>query len=312
MPSDSIAGWDGCNQLTGHELTMTTLSGFWAMAASALNIGRTARRHVPMLMAPTSIRRKTVTKTVALLACYLLAGRRARAEEAGQDPRVHEAKAACVSGDFQRGVQLLAELYLASSDPIWIFDQARCYQQNAQPTLALSRFQEFLRKSQGAPDEDIRDAQTYIAEIEAQQRGQSATSGTTNTLTLSKQNQATQPESGRGLRYTGVGVGILGVTALATGVVFSVLVRQTQNSVENQTKNDVAPLSTIDGKLADGHRYETLQWISYGVGAAAVVAGSVLYWTGATSAAGGPRMSSTFVAPVFTANGAGANLHMAF
>jgi hypothetical protein len=255
--------------------------------------------------------------TLGLLVCCLLVGRVARAQEAGQDPRVGEAKAACVAGDVQTGVRLLAELYLASNDPIWIFNQGRCYHQNAQPALALSRFKEFLRKSQGALAEDIRDAQKYIAEIEAdQQREQPATAATSTATTTAPvavvQTQTVPPEPGRGLRQTGIGVGIFGGAALATGIVFTLLVKQTASDVENQTKNDVVPASVVSGKLADGRRYETLQWVSYGVGAAAVVAGSVLYWMGARSTSAEPRVSSTCLFPVLMANGAGAGLHMAF
>ena len=70
---------------------------------------------------------------LVLLMCCLLTARVAQGQEAGQDPRVSEAKAACVAGDVQKGVRLLADLYMASSDPIWIFNQGRCYHQNARP-----------------------------------------------------------------------------------------------------------------------------------------------------------------------------------
>jgi hypothetical protein len=254
---------------------------------------------------------------LVLLMCCLLTARVAQGQEAGQDPRVSEAKAACVAGDVQKGVRLLADLYMASSDPIWIFNQGRCYHQNAQPVLAWSRFKEFLRKGQGALDEDIRDAKKYIAEIEAeQQREQPAIGGTATATTatpiVSTRSQSTPPAPGRGLRYTGIVAGIFGGAALATGVVFSLLVKQTKSDVENQTKNDVVAASAVSGKLADGRRYETLQWISYGVGAAAVITGSVLYWMGTESATAEPQVSSTYVFPVFMANGGGAGLHMTF
>jgi hypothetical protein len=89
-------------------------------------------------------------------------------------------------------------------------------------------------------------------------------------------------------------------------------VKQTKSDVENQTKNDVVAASAVSGKLADGRRYETLQWISNGVGAAAVITGSVLYWMGTESATAEPQVSSTYVFPVFMANGGGAGLHMTF
>jgi len=233
------------------------------------------------------------------------------------DPRVGEAKTACSAGDVQKGVRLLAELYTATNDPIWVFNQGRCYHQNSQLPQALTRFKEFLRKSKGGPDEDVRDAQNYINEIEAEMQKDRAPSKPTpaaaeNVSTPATQVTATLPEPkpGRSLRYAGLGVGIFGAAALATGVAFSLLVQQTQKDVENQTKSGVVDSSTISGKLSDGGRYETLQWISYGVGAAAVVAGGLLYWTGTSSDA--PRSSSASVSPLFMTNGAGASLHMAF
>jgi len=112
---------------------------------------------------------------LGVLTLCLLLSSRAQAQEAPMDPRVGEARTACIAGDFQKGVRLLADLYTATDDPIWVFNQGRCYQQNAQPALALSRFKEFLRKSKGGEDdEDVQDARKYIAELEAE--GQS-TSG---------------------------------------------------------------------------------------------------------------------------------------
>ncbi len=106
---------------------------------------------------------------VGLVLSCLLVAPLVQASESAQDPRVAEARTACMAGETQKGIRLLAELYTASEDPIWIFNQARCYHQNAQPALALARFQEFLRKSKGGPgDEDVRDAQRYITEIETE------------------------------------------------------------------------------------------------------------------------------------------------
>jgi hypothetical protein len=135
---------------------------------------------------------------------------------------------------------------------------------------------------------------------------------TPTTPLLSTQSQATPPAPGRGLRYSGIGLAIFGGAALATGVAFGLLMKRAQSDVENQTKNDAVPASAVSGKLADGTRYETLQWISYGIGAAALAAGGTLYWLGTSSTSAEARVSSTHVFPVFIVNGGGAGLHMAF
>lgn len=262
--------------------------------------------------------RKKMYRMFGLLACCLLASRVARAQEPGQDPRVGEAKTACAAGDFQKGVRLLAELYTASVDPIWIFNQGRCYQQNDQLTQARSRFKEFLRKSQGMPGEDVREAQKYITEIEAElQRSQTAEKDSPKTsaetaATLSASGAASpEAKAGRGLRYAGVGAIIAGGTALAAGVVFSVLVNKTAKDIEAQTSNPKGvDWAAVNGKYSSGSRYETLQWVCYGIGAAASLAGGALYWMGTTVAE--PRVSATHLFPVFMANGAGAGLHVVF
>jgi hypothetical protein len=257
-------------------------------------------------------------KTIGLLVCCLLMGRAAQAQETEQDPRVDEAKTACVAGDLPKGVRLLAELYTASGDPIWIFNQARCYQQNDQLTQALSRFKEFMRKSQSAPAEDVRDAQKYIAEIEAELQQTAAKSASSPSgepaATVSATGgatEATEPKPGHRLRYAGVSAFVVGGVGLAAGVVFGVLVNKTAKDIESQTNSPSgANWSAVSGKYADGRRYETLQWLSYAVGAAASITGGVLYWLGATSAE--PRVSTTRVLPVLIAHGAGAGLDMAF
>jgi len=254
-------------------------------------------------------------RTLGLLVCCLLVGRVARAQESGQDPRVAEAKVACVAGDYQKGVRLLAEIYIATNDPIWIFNQGRCYHQNAQPALALSRFREFLRKNQGAPGEDLRDAQNYIAEIEAElQRVQPAQTSTAPPVepAVVVASDATLPAAkpGRGLRYAGVTAFVVGGLAVVSGVTFTLLMHRASNDIEAQTSGKDANWSDVSGKYADGNRYQTLQWVGYWVGAAALITGTVLYWMGAASAE--PKQSAARAFPLFMANGAGAGLHVAF
>jgi hypothetical protein len=131
-------------------------------------------------MAVTATERKTMKVTASLLVSCLLVGPVVEAQESAVDPRVDEAQTACMAGEVQKGIRLLAELYTASEDPIWIFNQGRCYHQNAQLPQALSRFKEFLRKSKGGPeDADVRDAQKYITEIETELQRDRAASGTT-------------------------------------------------------------------------------------------------------------------------------------
>jgi hypothetical protein len=238
----------------------------------------------------------------------------------GTDPRVNEAKTACAAGDVQQAVRLLAELYTATNDPIWIFNQGRCYHQNNQLPLAEARFKEFLRKNVNGPAEDSRDAQNYINEIEAEIHKNDAKSPATggDTAGIAKSGEETHDYSkGRGLRYAGIGCGILGAAALASGIVFSLLTSTANQDVENKTRNDTVPSSAVHGSLQNGPIYETLQWVGYGVGAASVITGAVLYYMGRKATepapAAAPQPEATVaVAPLLLTGGAGAVMHLSF
>jgi hypothetical protein len=58
-----------------------------------------------------------------------------------------QAKKTCASGDFRKGVDLLADLYIRSDDATYVYNQGRCYEQNHQWKGAIDRFREYLRKA---------------------------------------------------------------------------------------------------------------------------------------------------------------------
>jgi hypothetical protein len=66
----------------------------------------------------------------------------------------------------------------------------------------------------------------------------------------------------------------------------------------------------VSGKFSDGKLYANLQWVGYGVGAGAALAGGILYYIGATKTAA--PMGTTALAPLFLANGLGASYYQAF
>ena len=57
------------------------------------------------------------------------------------------AKKACAAGDYVKGVEILADLYVRTDDTAYIFNQGRCYEQCHQWVRAVDRFREFLRKT---------------------------------------------------------------------------------------------------------------------------------------------------------------------
>ena len=96
---------------------------------------------------------------------------------------------------------------------------------------------------------------------------------------------APTPASSSGaLRISGVGLGVAGAAGLAGGVLATLKVRSIERDVQN------ARLGEFDAdQLASrnrlGRRYQTLQWVGYGAGGAALVTGIVLYVVGGSDAA---------------------------
>ena len=107
---------------------------------------------------------------VAVCALVLLAaelGPLRAAAAAERDPRETEARKRCLAGDVKTGVSLLAELYVEERNPTYIYNQARCYQQNGRTDEAIDHFREYLRIAHQVTDEDRQKVEGYIRELES-------------------------------------------------------------------------------------------------------------------------------------------------
>jgi len=68
--------------------------------------------------------------------------------------------------DFQKGVDILSDLFVETSSPIYVYNQGRCYQQNNRWEQAIGRFREYLRIAKDLTDSDKADADQQIADCE--------------------------------------------------------------------------------------------------------------------------------------------------
>lgn len=80
--------------------------------------------------------------------------------------RDRAAKRACLAGDFAKGVEILSELYVSTSDPTFIFNQGRCFEQNHRYEDAIARFREYLRVAKRPSKSDRARAQAHITDCE--------------------------------------------------------------------------------------------------------------------------------------------------
>jgi hypothetical protein len=92
------------------------------------------------------------------------------------------AKRACLNGDPTKGVEILTDLFIATSNPIHIFNQGRCFEQNNRYADAIGRFREYLRKAVHASKADRTSAEKHIAECEALREKERADPNPTNLL----------------------------------------------------------------------------------------------------------------------------------
>jgi hypothetical protein len=194
------------------------------------------------------------------------------------------AKKACAAGDFRKGVDILAELYVNTNQTTFIYKQGRCYEQGGKFDAAVLRFREYLLKTKDISAEDKADTEAHIANcirFQGEQQAKMAPALATPPQTSPEpipsprtpdavQRSTPVPRSSI-LPTTGIVVGSVGLATLATAVVL--------NLKANQIIDDAKGHPTASQNSSQ-KSYETAGWVCYGVGGAAVVTGVVLYLVG--------------------------------
>lgn len=247
--------------------------------------------------------------TVVAVPLSALAGAKDR------DSKERTARTACLTGDYAKGVELLAELYVTSKDITYLFNQARCFEQNGKYEEAILRFHEYQLKNSDAGNPPDESAEKHIASCQAlldkQKAGQGAATALPPTapavtapaasaepkpvgeslgqkaaavLGVAPEPKAdlaasTAPETpGRGLRFAGIAAAAVGVAGLAAGVIFNMKANSLSRDLEAANGSSTTLYSR--SKESSRSSYESLTWVAYGAGAACVVGGAVAYLLG--------------------------------
>jgi hypothetical protein len=233
------------------------------------------------------------------------------------DARERLARTSCLSGDYVKGVALLSELFVDTRNPTFVYNQGRCFEQNHRYEDAISRFQEYLRVGRTLGEEEKSDAKKHIAdcqELLAQANQANRPQPAPPPIPESPGPVAAQPTvvvaqpapshmPGRGLRIAGIVVGAGGVAAVVAGILFGVKANSLASDMEKL--NGYSP-----DKESSRKTYETLGWIGYGVGAACIATGGVLYFLGAR--AGATETPRAAFAPIIAPDQAGVAIRGAF
>ena len=271
-----------------------------------------------MRQSARAIRRAILAACVGGVGALVFLPVAAGAPEAAWISRANEAKAACSAGDAAKGTRLLAKLYATTHDPIWIFNQGRCFQRNGEPVKALERFRDYLRKTKNARKDSeaasgVAEAEGHIKELEAQIAAEKPKAAPSEppppaapAVTTATAAPPSPQGSGQGMLVAGVGLEILGAAALITGGVFSYLVDKTNSDAKNLTAaGNVALGSDLRVKQEQGNRYAKSQWIFYGIGGAAAAVGLTLHIIGTRRQSGGPKAE---LHPAISPSACGLNL----
>jgi hypothetical protein len=244
-------------------------------------MGKTRRKHSGLLVSP----RRSAGRSCLLLT-LLLTAQVARAEPTAA--RELQAKEACLLGDPATGVSILMELYVETSHPTYLFNAGLCFERNGRYEEAILRYREYLRKATDAKEADRAAAEKHIAGCQALMRAQHAAPAprypahpgvpiavapppTQVSTTVAPPRQPA--DAGSGLRFTGITIAVFGVAALAAGVAFNVQA--------NGIAHDLQSTTTYErSREVTRANYETLGWVSYGIGGACAAGGVLLYYLG--------------------------------
>ena len=194
-----------------------------------------------------------------------------------EDPRPGEALTACASGQVAKGIDVLATLYAETRNPSFVFNQARCYQQNGQLEKSRERFREYLRVGKNEPPADIQRAEGFIKELDRE-------------LALQRAVQDARPQERRyrgALRTTSIVLAATGVAAIGAGVLLGYQMKQKEDQIARQFEPNRPgrPGQRPGSRIwwPQGTRLETWQYISYGVGVAALAGAATTFglsgWT---------------------------------
>ena len=213
------------------------------------------------------------------------------------DKREREARADFAAGRYQKAVDTFAQLFADTGDPLYLRNIGRCYQKMKRAQEAIDSFQEYLLKGKNLSPAERQEIEGFIKEMQALKASEAppppppvvtppppiapppaAAAPPPAPLAPPPAPLAPMPPSapppasdGRAWRIGGIATAAGGVAALAAGIAFGAAAQSAADDVGKKYS------SSTDSA---GKRDATLQWVGYGVGAAALAAGALMYLHG--------------------------------
>jgi len=90
--------------------------------------------------------------------------------QAASDTREIKAREDFAAGRFQEALDIFARLYAESLHPIYLRNIGRCYQGLGNADRAIATFRDYLRKAKGISQDEQKEIEGYIKEMEELKR----------------------------------------------------------------------------------------------------------------------------------------------
>jgi len=116
-----------------------------------------------------------------------------------REAREREARKACFTGNVDRGVEILVDLYGETGHPNYIYNQARCFERNGKYDQAVLSYEDYLRKASNLGEAERAQVERSIAELRAKTAAPAtpgASGGTGAPALLTPELDATAPGAG--------------------------------------------------------------------------------------------------------------------
>lgn len=241
----------------------------------------------------------------------------------GKQSQVRAARKACLTGDYAKGVAILSDLFIDTHDPTFLFNQGRCFEQNRRYDDAVARFDEYLHlPGANLSAEDRAAAEQRIANCKEKLQEERASSATTAPQPFAPaappvvrspepeptpepapaaptvvHRKSSPSDDGAALRVAGIVLVAAGVAAVVAGVVLNLKA----NSMVDEWQTKIS----YSASQGDSQKtYKTLSWVGYGVGAACVATGAILFGVGINR----PGSTNVALLPVVASDYAGASM----
>lgn len=225
---------------------------------------------------------------IAVVSLALSAGEAAADEPTEAEQAFNQGQAAFDAKQFDAAVTAWERSYALSKEPDLLFNLGQAYRARGLPGDCAKARDEYLAFLELEPHSELRDATTkFAAELEscaADDRNRTPTKPAV-TVPPIEQPQVVEPtrapstNPGSGQRIAGIVVGAGGLALLATGLYFGDRARSLSDEVSDACATSCS-WAVYASKDAAGIAAERNQWIFDGLGAAAIVAGGVLYVLG--------------------------------